>query len=343
MSVNTVLPHAIDSQPAGSNQYFNGGPSMSSPGNTGGMFGSNPPAGGGYFGSSPYAPTSNPYQVPMSGGYPDPGYGASGGPLAPGGPTGPGASHNLGHGIIATGPQFPGLSNDFGNYIMSQIDQGMTPFNLSTPLPSGGTSAPGQLTAGMNPILQQLMSFFQGGSSSAPGNNFMSTVANNGVSALPEWQSMVAAMGQNTAQNQANLAEQFGSMGDLAGSPFGTAMSNYMQQTNLDQNSLLAQLQQSNIQNIQMPAAESLFGAQQQFGSGLQSLDQTAITNMYNEFQRTQPQNNPLMQDAMGLATLFPPTTKTPTTMESINSTIGALSGSGYSSSGGGSSSQIMF
>ena len=68
-----------------------------------------------------------------------------------------------------------------------------------------------------------------------PGMSNLLNIANNGVSALPEWQSMVAAMGQNTAQNQANLQEQFAGMGDLAGSPFGTAMSNYMQQTNLDQ------------------------------------------------------------------------------------------------------------
>lgn len=314
-------------------------PAMFTPGNTA------TPGGGGY--SSPYPMFGNPYQVPESGGWNNPTSGPFGGPLASKqGVAEPGATHNLGHGIMTTGLQFPGLASNFADYINSQIGQGLTPFNLSTQLPTGGMTQPGQLTAGLNPLLQQLQNFFMTGQGGGmPGMQNLSTIANQGVSALPEWQAMVAAMNQNTQQNEANLKEQFASMGDLAGSPFGTAMSNYLQQTNLDQNSLLGQLTQSNIQNIQMPAIESLFGGSQQMAGGLQALDQQAIQNMYQEFQRIQPQNNPLMQYMMGLGTLYPPTTKTPTTWDMVNSTLSALSGAGMSKSSGpgGDSTQISF
>jgi hypothetical protein len=148
---------------------------------------------------------------------------------------------------------------------------------------------------------------------------------------------MINAQQQNIAQNQANLKEQFGAMGNLAGSPFGTAMSNYMQQTTADQNALLGQLQQQNILQGQIPLMQNLFGGAQAMAGGLQALDQQAIQNMYQEFQRVSPQNNPMLPYIQGLATLYPPTTKTPTTWENINSTLSSLSGSGFSTSGGSS------
>jgi hypothetical protein len=194
---------------------------------------------------------------------------------------------------------------------------------------------PGQLTAGENPLLQQLQNFFMGGSSSVPGMNTMQTIANQGISALPEWNAMVNAQQQNIAQNAANLKEQYGFMGNLAGSPGATGLSNFYQQTTADQNALLGQLQQQNILQGQLPLIQNLFGGAQQMAGGLQGLDQQAIQNMYNEFQRVSPQNNPMLPYIQGLATLYPPTTKTPTTWENINSTIGALSGSGFSTGGG--------
>jgi len=339
----TIAPMYGYGNNPGSNQFASSNmmPNFYTPGNSPG-YGSG--GGSGTPGFIPYnawqspMESNNPYQVPSQSGYAAPSdWGASGGPLMQGQSGGPGASHNLGHGIIATGPQYPGLSQSFANYISSQIGQGASPFNLQTMLPTGGSTMPGQLTAGLNPLLSQLMNFFQTGQGgSLPGMSQLSTIANNGVSALPEWQSMINAQQQNIQQNQANLKEQFGSMGDLAGSPFGTAMSNYMSQTTADQNALLGQLQQSNIQNIQMPAIQSLFGGSQAMAGGLQGLDQQAIQNMYQEFQRVSPQNNPLMQEMMGLATLFPPTTKTPTMMDSITGMLGALSGSGFSTSSGG-------
>jgi hypothetical protein len=251
------------------------------------------------------------------------------------------SSGNLGHGIIATGLQYPGLSQDFANYLFSQIGQGMTPFNLATQLPSGGMTMPGQLTAGLNPILQQLMQFYQGGQSNMPGANTLSTIANQGISALPEWQSMVAAMQPNIQQNEAQMREQFAGMGGLAGSPFGTALSNYQSQTALGQNALLGQLQQQNILQGQIPVAEFLQSGASQFGSGLQALDQQAIQNMYQEFMRVQPQNNPMMPYIAGMSMMYPPTTKTPTTFDQFTKLLESLQGSGFSSGGGGS--QITF
>ena len=306
------------------NQYFNQIPGMANPGQA------SSPTGGG---NSPSA--SNPYQASPQ----------SGGAYNQGGAGPADSSKNIGSGIVATGLQYPGLSASLAAYLESQMGQGMSPFNLSTQMPTGGATQPGQLTAGLNPLLQQLMQFFQTGQGGGPGLSNLANIANNGVSALPEWQQMIAAQQQNIGQNQANLAEQFGFSGNLAGSPFGTAMSNYMQGTTAQQNALLGQLQQSNIQNIQMPAMESLFQGSQAMASGLQNYDQSAIDRMYQQFQTDSPQNNPLLQYQMGMSTLYPPTTKTPTTWDMMNQTIGALSGSGFSSGGGsqGTQSSITF
>lgn len=236
------------------------------------------------------------------------------------------SSGNLGHGIIATGLQYPGLSQDFANYLFSQVGQGMTPFNLGTPLPTGGTTQPGQLTAGLNPLLQQLMSFFTGkGGGSMPGANALSTIANQGISALPEWQAMVAAMQPNIEQNQAMMREQFAGMGGLAGTPFGTAESNFASQTALGQNALLAQLQQQNILQGQMPAAQYLQSQGQNLAGGLQALDQQAIQNMLQEFIRVAPQNNPMMPYLMGMSSMYPPTNQTKTTGQSAMDWVSTL------------------
>lgn len=322
----------------GDNQYMSGGPSVPA---------SNTSLSGGPGGGSPIPNpySNNPYQVPAGGSGYFTGPGASS-PSHPW-PDQKDYSRDIGHGIVATGLQYPDLSQNFMNYLMSQIGQGMQPFNLGTPLPSGGASQPGQLSAGMNPLLTQLAQFFQTGQGGgAPGLNTLSTIANNGISALPEWQSMIDAQQQNIHQNEANLKEQFGAMGNLAGSPFGTAMSNFEQQTTKDQNALLGQLQQTNILQGQIPVAQGLLAGGTQMAGGLQSLDQSAIDRMLQEFQRVSPQNNPMNQYIGAFGSLYPPTTKTPTTWDMVNQTIGALSGSGISKSsspGGGSSSQITF
>jgi hypothetical protein len=179
-------------------------------------------------------------------------------------------ARDLGSGIYSEPSMFPGVASGLSQYLGSQIGKG-------TPA---------------NPLLQQLLSFFGGGSSSIPGASTLANIANNGISALPEWQQMIAAQQQNIQQNEANLREQFGGMGTLAGSPFGTAMSNYEQQTTLDQNSLLAQLQQQNILQGQIPVAQGLQSGASQMGM----FGQTLL-----------PENNPLLGLMGQLSTTFAP------------------------------------
>lgn len=318
---------------AGSNQYFAGTGYGSTPGNQ-----AAPVNEGSYFnGGNPYAnPISNPYQAPQQGSSVYSPNGTTTDPYIGQQSNNPGSS-NLGHGIIATGQQYPQLGDQLVGYLQSQVGTGLTPFSGSTPLPTGGSTAPGQLTAGMNPLLAQLAQFFQTGQGGGmPGTDTLSTVANQGVSALPEWQSMIQAQQQNIQQGQANLQEQFAGMGDLAGSPFGTAMSNYNQGTVASQNALLGQLQQSNIQNIQMPAAESLLSGGTAMASGLQNMDQSAINAYLQQYQQDQPQNNPTLAMAGSYGSMYPPTTKTPTTMQTFEGLLSSLSGSSFT---GGNSS----
>lgn len=272
---------------AGSNQYFNGIPGMSTPGNTS---------------ISGYS-NDNALQT---------GY--------------KGASSNLGGGLSVIRPQYPGLGLDFANMLNSQIGQGLPQFDMSTLLPTGGSTAPGQLTAGMNPLLAQLNQFFQTGQGgNMPGMNTLSTIANQGVSALPEWQAMIAAQQQNIGMNQADLAAQFAGTGNIAGSGFGTAMSQFQQGTTANQNSLLGQLQQSNIQNIQMPAINELFQGSQATAGALQTLDQNAIDNLYKQFQTDLPQNNPLLQYMSQYGSLYPPTATSETGTQQFQDIMGGI------------------
>jgi hypothetical protein len=64
-----------------------------------------------------------------------------------------------------------------------------------------------------------------------------------------------------------------------------------------------------------------------QLSTYLQSLDQTSVTNLYNEFLRTQPQANPLLSAETAVATTYPPTGG------KVPSTVGAILG-GFASGG---------
>jgi hypothetical protein len=202
-------------------------------------------------------------------------------------------SKNLGHGIIQTGLQYPGLSSEWGTYLQSQIGQ--------------------SVNEQANPLMQQLSQFYQTGQGGGPGMQSLATIANQGISALPEWQSMIAAMQPNIQQNEAQMKEQFAGMGDLAGSPFGTAMSNYASQTALGENSLLAQLQQQNI-GTQVGAAEYLQTGAQDMSNQLQQL---ATINM--------PQNNPMNQMTQQMSSMYAPTTNTPTSAQSALSWLSSF------------------
>lgn len=204
-------------------------------------------------------------------------------------------------------PLDPGLTTQLASFLSGHVGTGATPFNLSTALPFGGTTAPGELNAPANPLLQNLMNLYSGKASSIPGASTLSTIANQGISALPEWQAMVQAMGSNIAQGQAGIAEQLGSTGNLAGTPYGNALANFNAQVTTGQNALLGQLQQQNILEGQIPVAEGLLSGGQQFGQYAQALNQQAIQNKWNEFIRTQPEYSPLLQYIYGLSTSFAP------------------------------------
>ena len=236
-------------------------------------------------------------------------------------------------------PLVPGLTENWSQYLGSQVGQGVTPFNLATPLSTGGETMPGQVNAPLNPILQQLQQYFQTGKSSNAGINALNEQA-QGMSAVPEWQSAIAAQQQNIQQNQANLKEQFAGMGGLAGSEYGQAMQNYMQGTTANQNALLAQMQQQNEQ-IQQGAATTLTGLQQQVGTLFQGLNQQDIQNLMSEFIRTQPQYSPMLNYIYGQSNAYSPIFNTKTGAGIASSLIpmgaGAVAGgAGAAASGGG-------
>jgi hypothetical protein len=201
----------------------------------------------------------------------------------------------------------PQLTQGLFNYLQSQVGKGVTPFNLPTQLPFGGTTAPGQLTAMANPLLQQLMKFYQTGQGGPAGAQTLENIATQGINAVPAWQQMVAAQQQGNAQLMANLREQYGAMGGLAGSPAAQGLANATEQIAQQQNAQLAQMQLQGILQGQLPAAEELLSGGQQFGGYAQALNQQAIQNMQNEFIRTQSQYNPLLALMYGGATSFNP------------------------------------
>lgn len=199
----------------------------------------NPTSGGGSFAPQNYSPASN---VP-------PGYG-------PGQYwTGPGGRADLGGNTFAAPTYDPQFTSQYYTMLQGLLGQ------------SGG-------------MQNNLLSFLQGGPSSIPGASQLSQMAQTGdpISALPEWQQMLQAQQQNISQNQANLKEQFAFSGDLQSSPFGTAMSDYMQQTSKDQNALLAQMQTQAMENAMGRELTAGQGLQAEAGGESQFLQQLLAT-----------------------------------------------------------------
>ena len=239
----------------------------------------------------------------------------------------------------------PGLTQSTLSYLLGQLGQGVTPFNLSTLLPSGGQTQPGQLTAPLNDVMSMLQSFYTTGTGGPPGSSSLESLATTGdpINVTPEWQAMVASMKDPIQQQLANLREQFAFGGGLNSSSFGNAASNYLSQTALNQQALLGQLstqaQQQAVQN-KLAASTALNQGETAFGTGLQGLDQQAIQNLYQEFIRTQPQYNPLMNMIYGGATTFPPTY---TNTSSLSGLAGVLGGAGTAAEGLASLLPILF
>jgi hypothetical protein len=162
----------------------------------------------------------------------------------------------------------PGGSNKFGGY--------QTAPTMDPAFTNQFYSMLSQLMGQSSGVQGNLLSFLQGGPSSTPGASNLSSLASTGnpISAMPEWQQMIQAQQQNIQQNQANLKEQFAFSGDLQSSPFGTAMSNYSQQTTADQNSLLGQLQTSALENAQNRGLQASMGVQSLGANESQFLNQ---------------------------------------------------------------------
>jgi hypothetical protein len=214
-----------------------------------------------------------------------------------------------GNNMLGQGTLDPSLTNSLEGYLQSQVGQGVAPFNQATPLPWGGTTQPGQVNAPLDPVMQELLSGFTGGGGGfggIPGMGTLSSVAQNGINAVPAWQQMVAAQQQQIQQGAANLAEQFNVGGGLVGSPYGNAAAGYQQQSNLDLNSLLANMQYQGI-GEQLGAANTLAGMGQSFGQGLQTEGQQNIQNMMQQYLMSLPQYNPLLANEQNLATTFQP------------------------------------
>lgn len=198
----------------------------------------------------------------------------------------------------------PQLTEQLAQWLMSQLGKGATPFDLSAILPSTGqATAPGTLTAPENPILQSLQQFYQTGTGGPlPG-------------VLPMWQSEIQAMNIPIQQQLANIKEQFGARGALGSSELGSALETYGAQTAADQEALLGQL-----------TLQALPGMEQ-FGVGLQAEDQASIDRLLQEFQRTQPEYSPLLQEEFGFGTAFPPIYGRPGFGASFQSALGGALG----------------
>lgn len=195
----------------------------------------------------------------------------------------------------------PALTNQMLQFLGSNIGQGLPAFNQSINLPSGGSTAPGALSAPLNPVMQQLQDFMTGksGPGSLPG-------------VLPMWQSEMAAMQGPIEQNLGNLKEQFASRGALGSTELGSASMDYLSQTSADQMSLLTSATMASLPNML------------QTGMGIQGIDQAAISNAYQQFMTDLPQNNPLLPAEMSMAQMHAGQTysKQPSLLDSLGSSL---------------------
>lgn len=252
--------------------------------------------------------------------------------MAGGGPAGQsGGVYELPNGATASSTLYPGYTNEYYNWLAQQVGSGVQPFNLSTLLPSTGTATtPGQVNAPLTPLLQQLQQFYSTGTGGPAGSAGLLQTAQTGnpTDVGPTWDAIVKAQQQNISQNEAQIREQFASLGNLNGSPFGTALTNFGEQTTLDQNSLLAQMQQQASEAAagrQMSAQTTLNQGATGLGTGLQTLDQNAIQNLIAQFQNAAPQNNPLLKYLSDASTATTPFSGQTNSKSALISAIGSL------------------
>jgi hypothetical protein len=281
--------------------------------------------------ASPTSSTNTPGVVPSSTALPGSSptassYGANSGAYYSAGGDVPGT--NSSH-IIPT--EDPTLTQQFDNMLSGQVGQGLPAFDLSTLLPSSGqATAAGTLNAPLNSTDQAIQAFLAGGSTSTPGANQLTQMAQTGdpVNQTPAWQAMIASQQQNTAVGANNLREQFAGTGSLSSSPFATSMQQYYNQNTENQNAQLTAATTAEGDAAASRALTAQQGIQSEagtFGQQMQTLDQQSIQNMLNEFNYTLPQNNPLISTVASAASMQPSTTGTPTTMQNLTSFLNSL------------------
>lgn len=206
----------------------------------------------------------------------------------------------LGKDFLAVSPLSPELTSQFFGWLQSVIGKGATPYS-------------GQLSADKNALLQQIVSMLSGGSSTIPGADALKQFTESGlpIDVMPAWDAMKAAAQRSIDQGAARLQGQFAFTGNLAGSPFGTAMSDYQSQTAKDLNAQLEMMMANALENArgrQLSASQFTTGMASDVSKYTQGLDQSALDRMYAEFMRTQPEYNPLLSTLYGASTTFPPT-----------------------------------
>ena len=262
-------------------------------------------------------------------------YGGSSAAMPYGSAYQPGNANPISQGFLTMPTFSPYDTAQYSTYMQSQIGKGIDPFNLSTSLPSSGQATqPGQLNAPMNDVYQQLQQFLTGAPSSMPGASQATQMAQTGnpVDQTAAWQAMIASQGQNTANNATNLREQFAGMGALDSSPFGAAMQQFYNQNTLNQNQQLTSATataQENAQNRELQAQQGTQALASGVGSNIQTIDQSAINNMLQEFNYTQAQNNPLNAGQGQLALSSPNTAKGNSVFNNINAMLGTILSAG--------------
>lgn len=214
------------------------------------------------------------------------------------------------------------MTTGMGQYLGTQIGNGVTPFNQSIQLPTGQTTSAGQLYAGADPALQQQGNFYSGGPAQNNQQAVLLQAMQNGLIPNTPEVLQAAARGDLTPQTpdailrgaSGNLNAQLpgaiqqaenGQLNPSLPGVLGTAMSGGL----TPQNSTVSQIAQTGDPTDQTAAWQSMIQAQQhniqeneanlreQFGS-TGNLKGSSFQTAANDFmsQTTKDQNTLLAQ-----------------------------------------------
>lgn len=140
--------------------------------------------------------------------------------------------------------QSPFSTTSSGNQAMGQMLAGGTPQGSPadawmSQLAQGSTDALKGFAQGTNPFMQALLS------GNTPNSDALKSIVAGGgnpIDQMPAWDAMVKAQQRNIDTGQARLNAQFDVSGNRFSNAFGTASTDYQNQSILDQNALLAQM-----------------------------------------------------------------------------------------------------